>query len=344
MTALAGLPLYLYLLHLIPARTMLTQLFPFWLARIYHSNPFDEPRLLFLPGCSLVAFLLILFKPSVLQPYLARKPYREVTAGFFLFAFLLGARGLQGSWFAQVGPPYLAISALLAIGIRGVVRFVSPRFASLAAQAAFLLFFLRCVFHLMNLVIEYRIDLPWTVQTPRMAHARFLRMTGEKINQTMRFVKRNGHSRYLVALPYMPAYNFVTEMDSPIHRIFYLPGFLSEDDEQAAIRRLEAVRGAWVLISNQYDEGQLLGFRGWFFGKNYDRLLWSYLERNYVTCAVWRGDNLEPVPGTPVKIEELAILAPRSWHIPDALPLNGKPSPSQIIGDSAATRQTHSQS
>jgi hypothetical protein len=308
-----ALPPYLALLRSMPMGTLVSQLFPFWLAKIYHFNLLQTPGILVLPASCAIVLLLALFRPGLLLPDDAPNERRPLMLGFMTFGLIITLRGLQGSWFINMGPPLIAISLLSAVLIRRLARFFASKKAEEIVQSLFLLFFLGSVGRMMQVVIDNRIDFNYTLRNPRL-EARFYWGVGQLLDQTTGFFESQNLSQNLIAMPYMPVFNFLTRMDSPAPRLFYLKGFLPDAAaENEVIRDLEKAGGAWIVTSNIYDEKQPCGFTGCTFGVNYDLVIWSYLQRNYVTCAVWKDGKLSPVPHTRPRSERYAILAPRRW-------------------------------
>ncbi len=88
---------------------------------------------------------------------------------------------------------------------------------------------------------------------------------------------RTGPTEGLAVFPEGEILNFLSRRPNPLRHKLYLPGYLSDENESDIVSELERARPAAIVILNR--ETPEYGRR--FFGKNYGRRVWSWIEENY---------------------------------------------------------------
>jgi hypothetical protein len=110
------------------------------------------------------------------------------------------------------------------------------------------------------------------------------------MSQTLEFLARNSHAGdYVLALPEGSSLNFLGDRPAPLRYEVITPGFLSEAEEQRAIRTLQEKHVRYVLLLNRPTSE--FGPRA--IGRDYYRILMGWIEKNYVPVAIF-GEQAPP--------------------------------------------------
>lgn len=128
------------------------------------------------------------------------------------------------------------------------------------------------------------------VSTPRGDY-RWYREGGPEVSDTVRYIdKRTPSGAPILVLPDDPGLHFLSGRPPALYESTFLPGTLdTEEDERAAVRRLERVRPRIVVFGAQ--RTQNFGFAE--IGRDYNRILVDYVREKYRPTARF-GDVDDP--------------------------------------------------
>ena len=279
---------YGYLLGRMPAATLLEGLFPVWLASRVHHGPATVVVALAMPLACLAALV---------GAARGRGPWadRALALGLCSFGLVLSARGVQAMPEIHLAPALVAALALAQTYRDRIARLpllrvlVEPR--AMVATLALAALVVAMYTHL-----QYR----YRVYTPRL-HGWFPQPYGAMLRETADYLGPV-RPRWLVAMPDNPVFNFAVGIPSPLrhYELRTAPAVAAQEELIADLRHHP---GTWVVLTNLPPSG---------FGSAYQRQLWRYLQQEYVTRAAWRGGRLVATGPEPPRLEDLAVLAPRS--------------------------------
>lgn len=109
------------------------------------------------------------------------------------------------------------------------------------------------------------------------------------VYSTTSFLQKNTEKdEYILAIPYMPFYYFLSERESATRSwSFVKMDNLSKEDDDRVIKDIEAKKVRYILIS---DEAFFTGQKeAGIFGKTHEKRLWDYINKNYKAIKVF-GD------------------------------------------------------
>lgn len=110
------------------------------------------------------------------------------------------------------------------------------------------------------------------------------------MSQTLDLLARNSSAGdYVLALPEGSSLNFLAERPAPLRYEVVTPGFLSEAEEQRAIRTVQEKNVEFVLLLNRPTSE----FGPGAIGRDYCRTLMGWIEENYSPVAVF-GEKVTP--------------------------------------------------
>lgn len=110
------------------------------------------------------------------------------------------------------------------------------------------------------------------------------------MRQTLDYLARNSRpGDYVLALPEGSSLNFLADRPAPLRYEVVTPGFLSEAEEQRAIRSIQEKSVEFVLLLNRPTSE--FGPRA--IGRDYCRALMGWIEKNYSPVAAF-GEKVDP--------------------------------------------------
>jgi hypothetical protein len=113
---------------------------------------------------------------------------------------------------------------------------------------------------------------------------------GAGFDQALRFIETNTAPEDAVAvLPEGSSLNYLSGRRNPLRDEIFLPGLLSEADEERAIDRLRTQRVPLILVANRSTQE----FGQSAFGVDYYQRLMSWIDQNYKLCGVF-GPRPDP--------------------------------------------------
>ena len=93
----------------------------------------------------------------------------------------------------------------------------------------------------------------------------------------------------VTVLPEGTSLNFFSGRRNPLREEITTPGFLDVTGEEQAIERLRKAHTPVILLANRLTPQ----FGQEVFGRDYDRRLFSWIEENYRSCAIF-GPRADP--------------------------------------------------
>ncbi len=104
------------------------------------------------------------------------------------------------------------------------------------------------------------------------------------MEQALEFLAQNTNpGEYVLALPEGSSLNFLADRQAPLRYEIVTPGFLTNEGEQSAIRRIQEKGVRYIFLMNRPTSE----FGPKAFGRDYCRTLMGWIEANYTPAAVF---------------------------------------------------------
>src|SRR5207248_423901 len=111
---------------------------------------------------------------------------------------------------------------------------------------------------------------------------------GTAFEQALHFIEKNTARGDAVAvMPEGTSLDFFSGRRNPLHDEIITPGFLDAAGEERAIEDLTRSHTPLVLIANRLTPQ----FAQTAFGRDYDQRLFSWIEKNYISCGMFGVDR-----------------------------------------------------